>query len=70
MSKGDYARIYVRGIDTPFVVTAMQNGRTIEIDKDSKEVSATERTRGGTLVRRVTVPKTDVVAVEENFSGD
>ena len=70
MSKGDFARVYIHtgaGVQD-FTVMASQNGRKIELEVDSKEVVATELTRGGTPVRKIQFPRTVVVAIESEIS--
>lgn len=70
MSKGDFVTVYVRnGIElTPFNVTASQNGRKVDLETSTKEVIATEVTRGGTVVRRIEFQRADVVAIESQIS--
>lgn len=71
MSKGDFVKVFIRGGEVgvmPFTVTANQNGRRVELEVDSKEVTASEITRGGTLVRRIQFPRSEVVAIESEIS--
>lgn len=71
MSKGDYVKVFIRGGELglmPFEVKATQNGRKIELEVDSKEVVASELTRGGTLVHKIQFPRSEVLAIESEIS--
>lgn len=66
MAKGDSIKVWMRGADTLEIV-ASQNGRIVEkeISTESglKWLTIKETTRGGTVVREMTVALPDVVAV-------
>lgn len=66
MAKNDSIRVWVRNAETIELV-ATQNGRTVEkeISNESgmKWLTIKEITRGGTVVREMTVALSDVVAV-------
>lgn len=69
MAKGDTIRLVVRGMDA-ITVSASQNGRNVEVE-DRKIGSMTwlvvkETTRGGTTVREVRAPHTEVLGVDIN----
>ncbi len=69
MAKGDRVEIGVRG-SAQRVAEATQNGRRIDVSTDKEGgvqfLVATELTRGGTIVRKVMVPVTEVTYLEVN----
>lgn len=69
MSKGDFITIYLRGSE-PLRVEARQNGRRIDIEDGKTAVIASEVTRGGTIVRKVVVPKSELLAYETEMRED
>jgi hypothetical protein len=66
MAKGDQIGIGIRGIDSPFITTARQNGRTVtyEFLKEGtiNWIVVKELTRGGTVVNETRAPA-DLVSV-------
>lgn len=66
MAKGDSIKVWMRDSETLEIV-ATQNGRTVEkaIEKDAgiNWLLIREQTRGGTVIREMTVALPDVVAV-------
>lgn len=71
MSKDDYVKVFIRGGELgllPFEVVARKSGRKIDLEVDSKEVTASEITRGGTLIKKIQFPRSEVIAIESVIS--
>lgn len=67
MAKGDIINVWIRGREGATEIIASQNGRTVEkeyiTESGTKWLIVREITRGGTVIREMTVALSDVEAV-------
>ena len=71
MSVGDYVEIEVDlggGASRQYKVMARARGRRIEVRQSSKAIEVEEVTKGGTVIRKVTVMPSRVLAMDEHYN--